>query len=309
MSVTGQLMGGVVGRFPPSIIRAMAKQYAAGATLPEALQEVESLHQRGMAATVSVLGEAAGDERYAREQVDEFLAVASAAATANEPVDLRLGVKPTALGIDVSPALALSCLDRIAEGAAQHGRLLEVDMEQLRYVDATLDLVRQTRSRRGNVCAVVQAYLFRTPTDVAELVKDGIPTRIVKGTYKEGPADAYQLRESIRASYSALVRQYLAGGVPVGIATHDEFLIAQALNDIRELGVPSDAYEFQMIMGVQPTLRQALIDRGHRVRVTVHYGSDLHLWSVRRLKENPEISKYAARGIAEGVRRRIADRG
>ena len=301
MSVTGQLIGGVVSKLPPSLIRSMARQYAAGATVDEAMREVTSLRSRGLSATVAVLGEAATDETYVARHLTELRSVLAALPTSGG-LDLRLGVKPTALGVDVSPELAVQSLQSLAAVARERGCDIEVDMEQLGYVETTLDLVRRSRSvEQDNVYAVVQAYLYRTGDDVEGLIRDKIPTRIVKGTYKEQATNAYQLYESVRENFMGLVRRYLEAGVPVGIATHDEYLIVRALHLIRELEVPTDRYEFQMIMGVQETLRQRLVDVGHRVRVTVHFGSDLHLWSIRRLKENPEIAMYALTGIKDAV--------
>ena len=306
MSVTGQVVGGLVGRFPPGVIRAMARQYAAGATVDDARREIRSLRGRGTAATASLLGEAATTEDYADRHVRELGSVLTALRDpGNAELDVRLGVKPTALGVDVSRDLAARNLRAIARGAAEAGCAVEVDMEKLGYVDPTLDLVRTARAEPGStVCAVVQAYLHRTSGDVDALLADRTPTRIVKGTYKETADHAYQLYESVRENFVALVRRYLEAGVWVGVGTHDEYVIVRVLELVRELGAPPDAYEFQMIMGVQEGLRRGLVEAGHPVRVTVHFGSDLHLWSVRRLRENPEIAKYALLGIADAVRSR-----
>jgi len=304
MSFTGQVVGSVVGRLPASMIRAMASQYAAGASVEEAMAEVVSLEQRGIASTVSVLGEAASSEWYADKQVGELRSVLTAVDAHGAPLDIHLGVKPTALGIDVSHDLAVRSLTTVAGESEERGCIVEVDLEQIDYVDATLDLVRTVRASHLNVYGVVQAYLHRSSNGVQALTREGIPTRIVKGTYKEPGRVAFQLYESIRENYIALVRSYLESGVWVGIGTHDEFVIVKVLHLIKELGVSTDAYEFQMIMGIQETLRQSLVDAGHPVQVTVHFGTDLHLWSVRRLKENPEIARYALTGLTGRARER-----
>lgn len=306
MSVLGQIVGGAVGQLPPPVIRSMAKQYAAGATVQEAMREVNLLRSLGIASTVAVLGEAATDRTYVERHLQELRSVLVAVGNAKDEVDVRLGIKPTALGVDVSPVLAGEALQDIAAEAGSCGCSVEVDMEQLGYVDTTLHMVSQARSAgQSNVFAVVQAYLYRTATDVERLVAEGVPTRIVKGTYKEGADNAYQLRESVQENFVALVHRYLRAGVTVGIATHDEYVIVRILQLLRELDVSKDRYEFQMIMGVQETLRRHLVNSGHTVRVTVHFGSDLHKWSIRRLKENPEIAKYAIVGIKDAVVSRV----
>jgi len=77
--------------------------------------------------------------------------------------------------------------------------------------------------------------------------------------------------------------------VHVGVATHDEYLIFHVLRMAEELGASPDAYEFQMLKGIEEEMRAALVHAGHPVRVTVNFGADAHKWSLRRLKENPEI--------------------
>jgi proline dehydrogenase len=305
VSLTGRILGGVVGYLPPSAIRKMAKQYAAGATVQDAMREIRSLSNAGLASTVSVLGEAASSVAYADSQIRELCSVLNETARVGD-LDVRLGIKLTALGLDVSKELAQQNLLYLASQAGEVGCLLEVDMEQLPYVDQTLNAVHEAHKTHSNVTAVVQAYLHRSRADVRSLVDLGIPARIVKGTYKEGPLNAYQLPEVIRGNFLALVRSYFEAGVPVGVATHDEYLIYRVLDLVDELGVAKESYEFQMIMGIQEILRGTLVDAGHKVRVTVHFGSDLHKWSIRRLKENPEIARYAMQGMSERVRGRLA---
>ena len=207
-------------------------------------------------------------------------------------LDVRLAVKLTGLGLVFDPDLARSHVVAIAEAAAAAGCAVEVDMEQSGYVDKTLDVVRAARRTMPNVGAVVQAELYRTAGDADGLIADRIPARVVKGAYKEGPAHAYGRPEVIRDSYLDVVRRYLKAGVPVGVATHDEYLIFHVQRIAEELGVSSDAYEFQMLKGIQEQLRAALVRSGHPVRVTVNFGADAHKWALRRLKENPEIVRH-----------------
>jgi len=61
--------------------------------------------------------------------------------------------------------------------------------------------------------------------------------------------------------------------------------------------VPRDRYEFQMLLGVDAELRRILIADGHRLRVYVPYGEQWYAYSVRRLRENPQIAGYAFKAI------------
>ncbi len=48
-----------------------------------------------------------------------------------------------------------------------------------------------------------------------------------------------------------------------------------------------------MLLGVDPELRQILLDAGHRLRVYLPYGESWMPYSRRRLKENPNIARHA----------------
>ena len=91
-------------------------------------------------------------------------------------------------------------------------------------------------------------------------------------------------------------------GAYVGIATHDEYLIGEALRIVR--GLPPERYEFQMLLGVRPDRADELIAAGHRLRVYVPYGTHWYQYSVRRLQENPKIAGYVAADLARRAFRR-----
>lgn len=302
MSALGWAMGNAVGLLPPPVVRHLARRYAAGATVADAMRETLAFHGDGMAVTISVLGEAARDAAYATRHADDIASVLGELERHPE-LDVRLGVKLSALGLAVGEDIAQANLERIASSARAQGRIVEVDMEQSTLVDATLGAVRHARDAGlDNVHAVVQAYLHRTVADVEALISERVPTRIVKGAYRESPRDAMQMPEAVRSRFDALVGRYLEAGVPVGIGTHNELLVVQALDRIRDTVAAPEHYEFQMIMGIQESLRQSLVDAGHPVRVTVHFGADMHLWSIRRLREDPTLARHAARDVIAAAR-------
>jgi proline dehydrogenase len=290
MTATRRAMNSALDMLPASVIRLAARRYLGGATVSEAMEVAHSLAAADMPATLAVVGEAAATPEYAARHLQELLAATE--AVAGSGLDVRLAVKLTGLGLAFDPQLAGAHLVTIAKAASEVGSVVEVDMEQACYVDSTLDIVRATRRTVPNVETAVQAELYRTAGDVRALIADHIPARVVKGAYKEGAAHAYSRPEVIRDSYLDLVRQYLRAGVHVGVATHDEYLIFHVQRLAEELGVSSDAYEFQMLKGIQEQLRAALVRSGHPVRVTINFGADAHKWSLRRLKENPELIRH-----------------
>jgi proline dehydrogenase len=83
----------------------------------------------------------------------------------------------------------------------------------------------------------------------------------------------------------------------VGIATHDKLLIDGAYKLIEKFKVPGNLYEFQMLYGVTPKLRESVINNGHAMRVYVPFGKQWFGYSTRRLKENPKMATHIIKAI------------
>ena len=97
----------------------------------------------------------------------------------------------------------------------------------------------------------------------------------------------------MRANFLLVLEKLVAQGAYVGIATHDEYLIGEALRH-RRATCRATAYEFQMLLGVRPERADELVAAGHRVRIYVPYGTQWYEYSLRRLQENPKIAGYIA---------------
>ncbi len=287
---------------PKSFVGRVARRYSAGEEVEEAVRAVQGLHEKGCLATVGMLGEFATDERRCRERLEEYKQALD--ALEERGLDYRVAVKLTDLGLTLDKDLCRKNLEEILLYAKERGRFLEVDMEESALVSATLDMVLDAHERHGNTGAVVQAYLRRTLGDVQRLVEAGVPSvRLVKGTYVESKAAAYTDFGIIRDNYVLVLEELMRGGAYVGIATHDEHLVWHALRLVHQLSLAEDRYEFQMLMGVQEELRSILVGAGHRVRVTVLFGKDWYEYSLRRLKENPQIAGHVTRDVLGSVAR------
>jgi proline dehydrogenase len=124
--------------------------------------------------------------------------------------------------------------------------------------------------------------------------------RLCKGIYRESPDIAYQDRDEIRRNFGLLLRVIMENGCYVGIATHDEYLVGKAYELIGKNNLSKERYEFQMLLGVREKLRKSIVDAGHRLRVYVPFGDQWYAYSVRRLKENPEIAGYVLKALLTG---------
>jgi proline dehydrogenase len=287
---------------PRPVVRRISGRYIAGTELEDAERCVARLNGGGLLATVDVLGEEVTREQEAHAIARAYLDVL--AAVERERLDANISVKPTGLGLKLDPQLCRALLEQLVADARARGSFVRIDMEDSSTTDETLALYRGLRERGyDNVGIVLQAYLRRTAADVAALAGlPGLNVRLCKGIYAEPPELAFPDPEQVRASYASLLSRLLDRGAYVGIATHDEWLIKRALDQVARRKLARDAYEFQMLLGVREERRDALARAGHRLRVYVPFGREWYAYSLRRLQENPSIAGYVA---ADAVRRLV----
>jgi len=258
---------------------------------------VRRLNAEGKMATVDVLGEEIHDAEAARDIARAYHQVF--ARIEGEKLDANVSIKLTGLGLVLDEGLCRELVGELVRDASVRGNFVRIDMEDSTTTDATLALYRGLRADgRDNVGVVLQARLRRTEGDVAGLHN----VRLCKGIYVEPPAIAYQDAEEIRASFRRTLAALLDQGAYVGIATHDESLIDDALRQVRERGLSREQYEFQMLLGVRPERGDALVRGGHRLRVYVPFGTHWYEYSLRRLQENPAIAGYVAADVLRRLR-------
>lgn len=292
MSVFNRLLVAGLPAVPKPVVHRFAKRYVAGATLDDAVATVRELNGRGAMATLDVLGEEVDDRERARLFTEENLRVLG--AIAEEGVDSNLSLKPTMFGLKIDEAFCHENIERIVARAKELGNFVRIDMEDATTTDATLRIHRDLHERYGNVGCVLQAYMRRTLDDVEALPADA-NVRLCKGIYIEPRRIAWKGFETVRHNFVAALEKLLAKGIYVGVATHDEYLVCAAEAVADRLGVPRERWEMQMLLGVDEELRDLLLARGHRLRIYTPYGADWYAYSMRRLRENPEIAGHVAR--------------
>jgi proline dehydrogenase len=87
-----------------------------------------------------------------------------------------------------------------------------------------------------------------------------------------------------------------AGG-RLHIATHDRKLVDRLGRFIEDRGVPSSAYEYAMLYGIQRPLQQRLVASGRPLRVLIAYGEYWFPWYMRRLAERPANVGFVIKNI------------
>ena len=287
MSLLDKTIVRLLPAVPRPVVRRLSARYIAGPELADARRVVTALNGQGKLATVDVLGEeiARPDEAEAITQAYlDFLDVIH-----EDDLDANVSVKLSGIGLSLDPELARANLEAIVA----RGTFVRIDMEDSSTTDDTLRLYHDLRSAGAdNLGVVLQAALRRTVADATALA--GANVRLCKGIYLEPPDLAYRDFEAVRANYVSALETLLDGGCYVGIATHDEWLVEQALDAVRSRELEAHEYEFQMLLGVQTRLGDRLVAEGHRLRIYVPFGRQWYEYSLRRLQENPKVAGYIA---------------
>jgi proline dehydrogenase len=210
---------------------------------------------------------------------------------ADRELEAEISVKLTQLGIDIGPDVAAANLESILATAEEGGQFVWVDVESSGYVDRTLDLYRDARSRHMNTGICLQAYLYRTAADLAALLPIDPSIRLVKGAYAEPAEVAFPRKKDVDRNYVELAKTLLdevrRGGVRAAFATHDERLIRGIEEEAAERGIARGDLEFQMLYGIGTAQQKELAAEGYKVEVLISYGTAWFPWYMRRLAERP----------------------
>ncbi len=260
-----------------------------GEDLEAALAASADLVRHGTAGTVlTQLGENLSQASDAEAVRRHYLGVLDDIAARALPT--QISVKLTQLGLDFDVDQCVSALESLAERAAPG--LIWVDMEDTRYTDVTLDVFRRARAHHTNVGLCLQAYLRRTPDDLASLLPLNPAIRIVKGAYAEPPAQAFPRKRDTDDAYltiaSRLIAHAAATRAPAPVlGTHDGRLIAELQRRAAAAGLPRSACEVHMLYGIRVADQERLTRAGCAVRVLISYGTAWFRWYMRRLAERP----------------------
>jgi len=273
--------------------KALVRRFVAGDTLAEAIEAARKLNSQGMKVSLDLLGE----EVNSAVEVEAALAgyVACLDELAASSIDGNVSIKLTQLGLAFDPDLARVTLDRLAESAASLGLTVTIDMEDSTYTEETIEIYADAQPRHGNLGLALQAYLYRTSTDLLRLMPLGGHLRLCKGAYVEPEAVAFQSASEVDAAFARLLILLMGfEDVTPAVATHDSKLIDLARDLDRQRLQP---FEFQMLFGVRPQAQMELAAAGYPIRIYVPYGSRWYPYLVRRLAERPANLGFFLRAL------------
>jgi proline dehydrogenase len=277
-------------------MRLGAARFVAGETLDECIPVLRRLNEAGLHANTTLLGEEIPTPEGAKAAVASYVEILDRLAA--EKLRANVALKLTHLGLTFDEEVAFANLQRLVEHAGGLGLFIRIDMEQSDYVEPTLRIYERLRAAgHDNVGVVLQAYLYRSPDDLRQLLPLAPNVRIVKGAYLEPPDIAHPEKKDVDTAYVRLVETGLRGGAYVAVATHDETIIRYVQAWTAREGFARDRFEFQMLYGVRPALQRDLVAQSHKVLVATPFGPDWYPYLLRRLAERPANLLFFLRNL------------
>ncbi|MGC1390706.1 MAG: proline dehydrogenase family protein [Bacteroidales bacterium] len=296
-----KFVAAILPYFPKKFIWIFSRSYISGETLNDALRVSKDLNSKNIKVTLDVLGEFIKTLDEAESNKREYLNLID--ITFKNQIDGNFSLKPTSFGLLLDKEICYKHIREIVAKAAIYNGFIRIDMEDSPCTDDEIVLFRKLKSEfPANVGLVVQAYLRRTLKDLEQMIdlnSESIPVnyRLCKGIYVEPESIAFKKYEEINRHYLEDLEFMFRNKIYVGIATHDKPLVEGAYNLIKKYNVPKDMYEFQMLYGVTPKLRESIVNEGHTMRVYVPFGKQWFGYSTRRLKENPKMASHIIKAI------------
>jgi proline dehydrogenase len=287
--------------FPKQFIWMFSRPYISGETIEDAMRVSKDLNDKNIKVTIDILGEFIHTLDEAELNKKEYLNLID--VSYRNAIDGNFSLKPTSFGLLIDKKICLDHIHEIVSHAAKYNGFIRIDMEDSPCTDDEIELFRRLKSEfPGNVGLVIQAYLKRTLHDLEEILDlntTEIPLsfRLCKGIYVEPETIAYKKYEEINQHFLEDLEFMFSNNIRVGIATHDKLLIEGAYKLIEKYSVRKDMYEFQMLYGVTPKLRESIVNNGHTMRVYVPFGKQWFGYSTRRLKENPKMASHIIKAI------------
>jgi len=296
-----KFIAAILPYFPKKFVWLFSNSYISGEKLEDAIKVSKELNNKKIKVTLDVLGEFIKDLDEAEANKKECIETIE--QIHKNGIDGNMSIKPTSFGLLIDKEVCYRHVREIVAKAASVNNFIRIDMEDSPCTSLEIELFRRLKTDfPGNVGLVVQAYLKRTLDDIkglTDLNSEAAPLsfRLCKGIYVEPEAISFKKYEEINQHFLEDLEYMFANKIHVGIATHDKPLVEGAYALLKKYNVPEHLYEFQMLYGVTPRLRDSIVNNGHKMRVYVPYGEKWFGYCTRRMKENPSMVQDIIKAI------------
>lgn len=282
-----------------SFTRRAVQRFMPGERLEDALAAAAALATTGRGVVLTQLGEERTSLDEAAAVRDHYLGVFDQLAA--RKLEGHVSIKPTQLGLNLSPAACEEHLLALAARADATGVDLYIDMEDSSYVDPTLALYRTLRGRHERVGLAIQSYLRRTPADIEALLPLRPRIRLVKGAYMEPAEVAFPEKAAVDRAYFELGDRLLQAAARDGcrliIGSHDMSLVRRLVAQAARHGTRDGQYEIHMLYGIRDGEQRQLAAEGRTVKTLISYGEAWFRWYMRRLAERPANVLFVMRSL------------
>jgi proline dehydrogenase len=287
--------------FPKKFVWIFSRSYISGETVEDAMRVSRDLNSKNIKVTLDVLGEFIKTLEEAELNKIEYLKLIDTSYRNN--IDGNFSLKPTSFGLLLDKEICYTYIREIVTKAASYNGFIRIDMEDSACTDDEIELFRRLKDEFPvNVGLVVQAYLRRTFKDLERMMdlhSTDFPLnyRLCKGIYVEPVSIAFKKYDEINRHFLEDLEFMFRNKIYAGIATHDRPLVEGSYKLIEKYNIPKHMYEFQMLYGVTPNLRDSILNAGHTMRVYVPFGKQWFGYSTRRLKENPRMASLIIKAL------------
>ncbi len=305
----------------------MARLFLAGATLEDAAGPLRQMETSGFRITVDLLGETTVSQAEADRYTTSYLELIQRwSSSLASPVHLSLKLSSLAFPFDpIDPEAAwrqaAPRLKSIFQATLDKGGFLNIDMEQYSLRDLTLLLTQRLLEEyfpsASSIGVVIQAYLKDSEEVTRRFIQwakqrgTPITVRLVRGAYwdseviqarqREWPCPVYTEKRETDACFERLTDLLLENHphVRIAVATHNLRSIARAIVRSRQLKVPQERWECQVLYGVNEAVHRAVLRFGVPVRVYTPIGELIPgmAYLVRRILENTSQTSFLAAGL------------
>ncbi len=251
----------------------------------------------------------------------------------NQTPRVNISVKPSSLYSQMSARAfehsvegARARLRSILRRANALNAAVTLDMEHRDLKSLTLALYRGVMDEPEfrdypHTGVAIQAYLRETAADARDLIawargrSQPVSVRLVKGAYwdsevawarqRNWPEPVFLEKSQSDCAFEDTARLFLENHEHVRLACGSHNLRSQAfvIETARDLGIPDDEVEFQVLYGMAEPIRNALLAEGRRVRMYAAVGEMIPgmAYLVRRLLENTSNESFLRQGFVEGT--------
>nr|WP_321256318.1 proline dehydrogenase family protein [uncultured Pseudodesulfovibrio sp.] len=343
--IGGGLVAKVLNKTIRSNIESMARQFIIGQVTKEAVKGIRKLRKDGFAFVLDLLGEATVSEVESDAYRDGYLEVLEAIQKELgkwKPLDggandldwghapkVNVAVKPSAfysqskpVDLDGTVVGMMSRIEPIYKKTMEMGGFMCIDMESLKYKEATVELFKRLRLKYPDyphLGIVFQAYLRSVDDDVRHLLEWAraqslpISIRLVKGAYwdyetviakqNDWPVPVWTHKPESDMAFERVSKMILENSdiCHFACASHNIRTISAVMETASALNVPEERYEFQVLYGMAEPVRKGLRNVAKRVRLYCPYGDLLPgmAYLVRRLLENTANESFLKQTFAD----------